>query len=106
MVLLIVGRWEVVDRMNEGYWTHIGEPAYDAYLRGELNRALDILGSTGALVLFPVEQWPKPGVVAEFGPVGEQAIELKLNQSATLNFELLNLEQYNLTCWFAALRTQ
>ena len=57
VVLMIVGRWEVVDRMNEGRWTHIGEPAYDAYLRGELNRALDILGSTGARIVVTTEPY-------------------------------------------------
>jgi hypothetical protein len=48
--LLIVGRWETVDRVNEGRWTHIGDPAFDAYISGELGRALGILGSTGAPV--------------------------------------------------------
>ena len=57
VVLLIVGRWEVVDRMNEGHWTHIGDPAYDAYLQGELSRALDILGSTGARVVVTTEPY-------------------------------------------------
>lgn len=57
VVLLIVGRWEVVDRMNEGRWTHIGEPGYDAYLRGELTRALDILGSTGARIVVTTEPY-------------------------------------------------
>lgn len=57
VVLLIVGRWEVVDRMNEGRWTHIGESGYDAYLRSELNRALDILGSTGARVVVTTEPY-------------------------------------------------
>lgn len=51
IVLLMIGRWELVDRVNEGEWTHVGDPAYDAYLRGELDRALDILGSTGARVV-------------------------------------------------------
>lgn len=51
VVLLMVGRWELVDRVNEGEWTHVGDPAYDAYLRGELDRALDILSSTGARVV-------------------------------------------------------
>ena len=55
VVMLIVGRWEVVDRMHEGRWTHIGESKYDAYLRGELNRALDILGSTGARIVVTTE---------------------------------------------------
>ncbi|ORV81310.1 hypothetical protein AWC12_28940 [Mycolicibacterium iranicum] len=57
VVLLTVGRWEVVDRMSEGQWTHIGEPGYDAYLRGELNRALDILGSTGARIVVTTEPY-------------------------------------------------
>lgn len=47
VTLLIVGRWEIVDRVNEGRWTHIGDPTFDAYLTFELARALDILGSTG-----------------------------------------------------------
>jgi peptidoglycan/LPS O-acetylase OafA/YrhL len=47
-ILLIVGRWETVDRVNEGRWTHIGDPAFDAYLAGELGRAVDILSSSGA----------------------------------------------------------
>jgi hypothetical protein len=57
VVLLIVGRWEVVDRMNEGRWTDIGESGYEEYLRGELNRALDILGSTGARIVVTTEPY-------------------------------------------------
>ncbi|WP_041783339.1 acyltransferase family protein [Mycolicibacterium chubuense] len=57
VVLLTIGRWEVVDRMNEGRWTHVGEPGYDGYLRGELNRALDILGSTGARIVVTTEPY-------------------------------------------------
>jgi peptidoglycan/LPS O-acetylase OafA/YrhL len=47
-VLLIVGRWETVDRVNEGRWTHIGDPDFDAYISGELRRAVDILSFGGA----------------------------------------------------------
>ena len=57
VVLLIVGRWEVVDRMNEGVWTDICESGYEEYLRGELNRALDILGSTGAEIVVTNEPY-------------------------------------------------
>ena len=46
-ILLIAGRWETVDRVNEGRWTHIGEPAFDAYLTSELRQAVDILSSSG-----------------------------------------------------------
>jgi hypothetical protein len=61
VVLLIIGRWEVVDRMNEGRWTHIGTPGYDAYLRGEFGRALDILGSTGARIVVTTEPYNRRG---------------------------------------------
>jgi hypothetical protein len=61
VVLLIVGRWEVVDRVNQGHWTHIGDDAYDAYLRGELTRALDILTSTGARVVVTTEPYNRRG---------------------------------------------
>jgi peptidoglycan/LPS O-acetylase OafA/YrhL len=61
VVLLIVGRWEVVDRVNEGRWTHIGDDAYDAYLRGELHRALDTVTSTGAHVVVTTEPYNRRG---------------------------------------------
>jgi peptidoglycan/LPS O-acetylase OafA/YrhL len=61
VVLLIIGRWEVVDRVNEGDWTHVGDDAYDAYLRGELQRALDILTSTGARVVVTTEPYNRRG---------------------------------------------
>jgi len=65
VVLLIIGRWEVVDRVNEGDWTHIGDDAYDAYLRGEMQRALDILTSTGARVVVTTEPYNRRGERAD-----------------------------------------
>jgi peptidoglycan/LPS O-acetylase OafA/YrhL len=65
VVLLIIGRWEVVDRLNEGHWTHIGDDAYDAYLRGELQRALDVLSSTGAHVIVTTEPYNRRGERAD-----------------------------------------
>ncbi|MBV8177779.1 MAG: acyltransferase [Mycobacterium sp.] len=47
-ILLIVGRWETVDRVNEGRWTHIGDPTFDSYITAELGRAVEILSSSGA----------------------------------------------------------
>ncbi len=47
-VLLVIGRWETVDRVNEGRWTHIGDPDFDSYITGELRRAIDILSFGGA----------------------------------------------------------
>ncbi|MFZ0833903.1 MAG: acyltransferase family protein [Mycobacterium sp.] len=57
VVLLVVGRWETVDRMHGGRWTAVGEPAFDAYLAGELRQALTVLGSTGARVVVTTEPY-------------------------------------------------
>ena len=61
VALLIVGRWETVDRVNEGLWTHVGDPAFDAYIGGELRRAIDILGSTGAHVVVTTTPYNRRG---------------------------------------------
>jgi len=45
VVLMVIGRWETVDRKWNGNWAHIGQPDFDKYLEGELRHALDILGS-------------------------------------------------------------
>ena len=57
VVLLVVGRWETIDRVYQGRWTHVGDPAFDAYLAGELRQALSVLGSTGARVVVTTEPY-------------------------------------------------
>jgi peptidoglycan/LPS O-acetylase OafA/YrhL/lysophospholipase L1-like esterase len=50
VVFLVVGRWEVMDRFYDGHWTHLGDPAFDAYVTQQLDQAVRILSSTGAVV--------------------------------------------------------
>jgi peptidoglycan/LPS O-acetylase OafA/YrhL len=61
VALLIIGRWETVDRVNEGQWTHIGDPTFDAYLKGELERALNIVSSTGVRVVVATVPYSRGG---------------------------------------------
>jgi len=61
VALLIIGRWETVDRVNEGQWTHIGDPTFDAYLNAELQRALNIVGSTGVRVVVATVPYSRGG---------------------------------------------
>ena len=61
VALLIIGRWETVDRVNEGRWTHIGDPTFDGYLNAELQRALNIAGSTGVRVLVATVPYSRGG---------------------------------------------
>ena len=59
VVLMMIGRWEVVDRKWNGNWAHIGQPDFDKYLESELHHALDILSSTGALVVVATEPYSR-----------------------------------------------
>jgi hypothetical protein len=51
VVAVLVGRWEINDRLINGQWMHIGEPAYDTILRQSLEQAVNVAGSTGAQVV-------------------------------------------------------
>ncbi|SCF45388.1 acyltransferase family protein [Micromonospora mirobrigensis] len=51
VAVILLDRWELVDRRLDGRWQHVGDPAYDAYLAGELDRAIDIAGGRGAHVV-------------------------------------------------------
>jgi peptidoglycan/LPS O-acetylase OafA/YrhL len=50
-VLLLVGRWEMMDRFYRNQWRQLGDPAYDAHLASLLSEAITLLGSTGARVV-------------------------------------------------------
>ncbi|MGZ4619381.1 MAG: acyltransferase family protein [Frankiaceae bacterium] len=52
VVAVLVGRWEVMDRMRDRQWQHVGEPAFDDYIAGELKQAITVLGAHGARVVF------------------------------------------------------
>jgi peptidoglycan/LPS O-acetylase OafA/YrhL len=47
---LVIGFWEVMDRVVDGRWQHLGDPGFDAYETAQLERAVAILSSGGAKV--------------------------------------------------------
>ena len=51
VAVIELNRWELMDRKLNGTYQHVGEPAYDAYLLTQLNRAVSIAGSHGAAVV-------------------------------------------------------
>jgi peptidoglycan/LPS O-acetylase OafA/YrhL len=51
VAVVLLGRWELLDRQVDGVWQHIGEPAYDAYLSQQLDLAIGIAGSDGSAVV-------------------------------------------------------
>src|SRR5579884_1779742 len=50
VVAILVGRWELMDRFFQGHWTHLGDPAFDAYVETQLERGIAIAASRRAKV--------------------------------------------------------
>jgi peptidoglycan/LPS O-acetylase OafA/YrhL len=49
--MILLNRWELMDRNLDGRYQHIGDPDFDAYLVSELNLAIDIAASSGGRVV-------------------------------------------------------
>ncbi len=52
VVAVLLGRWESIDRLYDGHWTHVGEPDFDAHLQSELSQIISIASLHGARVAF------------------------------------------------------
>ena len=50
VVLILIGRWEVVDRFWQGRWTSLGDPEFDRYIETELAEAVATATERGARV--------------------------------------------------------
>ncbi|HEY6426670.1 MAG TPA: acyltransferase family protein [Acidimicrobiales bacterium] len=51
VVMILAGRWEVVNRTYDGHWTNIEAPAFAAYVEHQLRYAVHVAGSGGATVV-------------------------------------------------------
>jgi peptidoglycan/LPS O-acetylase OafA/YrhL len=51
VVVLLLGRWESLDRKYDGQWTHVGESEFDQHLQGELTEVINICAARGAKVV-------------------------------------------------------
>jgi len=51
VVMILAGRWEVMNRTYHGRWTDILHPAYAAYVKRQLELAVGVAGSDGARVV-------------------------------------------------------
>jgi peptidoglycan/LPS O-acetylase OafA/YrhL len=52
VVVLLAGRWEVVDRQYQGQWTNILQPAFAAYVKTQLQKASQLVTSNGSRMVF------------------------------------------------------
>ena len=51
VVMILAGRWEVVNRTYQGQWTNITQPRYASYVKRQLTSAVKLAGSQGARVI-------------------------------------------------------
>ena len=51
VVGMLVGRWDLCDHVYKGQIVHVGQPAWNAHLAGEINQAVDIFSAHGARVV-------------------------------------------------------
>ena len=51
VVVVLLGRWECLDRLFDGRWTHVGEAVFDRHLVAELGEVIDIGSAHGAKVV-------------------------------------------------------
>ncbi len=49
--VILLDRWELVDRVYAGRWTYVGQPDYDSYLQAQLRRAITLVSAKGAGVV-------------------------------------------------------
>jgi peptidoglycan/LPS O-acetylase OafA/YrhL len=73
VVGLVIGFWEVIDRVYQGRWQHLGEPAFDAYETAQLERAVKLLGSGGARVALFTAPYFRTGEQPDGGPWPQDA---------------------------------
>ncbi len=52
VVVLLAGRWEVMERTYHGHWTNITHPAYAAYVKRMLEKSVQVATAKGARMIF------------------------------------------------------
>ena len=81
LAMILIGRWELMNRKFQGRWTHVGDPAFDAYLASEIETSIRIASSTGARVAMATTPYYHRGDRADGGewPEDEPARVDKVN---------------------------
>ena len=67
--MILLDRWELMDRKLDGRYQHVGDPAFDRYLTGELDLAICIAAARGAHVVAADRAVHAPGGAAGRRPL-------------------------------------
>lgn len=72
--VIVLGRWEMLDRIFQGRWQHLGDPAFDAYVEGQLDEAVTLASAGGRAVVictapfYQGQERPQGGIWPENDP--------------------------------------
>ena len=61
-MVVLAGRWEVLDREYRGRWTDILQPAFAAYVKRQLEAASNLVAASGARLVFLTAPCTNEGV--------------------------------------------
>ena len=81
VVAVVLGWFETMDRKYQGRWQHLGDPAFDAYERSQMEKAVSIFSSRGAKVAF---------MTAPYFDTGEQPDGQPWDEDSPARVNLLN----------------
>ena len=81
VVALVIGWWETMDRVYQGTWQHLGDPAFNAYEMSQLQEAVAVLSSGGAHVAL---------MTAPYFDSGEQPDGQPWDEDAPVRVDILN----------------
>jgi peptidoglycan/LPS O-acetylase OafA/YrhL len=73
VVVLVIGWWDAMDRMYQGKWQHLGDPAFDAYEKHQIEEAVSVLHSGGAPVAITTSPFYDTGEQPDGQPWDEDA---------------------------------
>jgi hypothetical protein len=81
VVALVIGWWETMDRVYQGTWQHLGDPAFDTYERSQLEKAVSIFSAKGARVVL---------MTSPFYDTGEQLNGQPWDEDSPVRVDVLN----------------
>jgi lysophospholipase L1-like esterase len=102
--VILLDRWELMDRRLGGRYQHVGEPDFDAYLGGQLDRAVQVAGARGARVVLLTAPYthrnerPDGGLYPEDDPARVDAWNALLRREVATHPGLTLLDLNQLVC--------
>ena len=99
--VILLDRWELMDRRLNGTYQHVGQPDFDAYLLGQLDQAVSIVDSRGARVVLLTAPYthraekPDGGLYPEDDPARVDAWNALLHKEAAAHPDIVTILDLN-----------